>query len=127
MPKSKNDIVTLALRQIGVAAVDEAPTADEYQYAGDILDGEFARMKVSEGFTWTWTIDEVPDALYEPLSRYLASKLTTYGVPLPSSAQAMAKIREYSLPNDVEDRSDDDEDGVLSESEELVALRATFY
>ena len=127
MAKTKIDIVNLALRLIGVVAVDEAAQADDMKVWGDVLDAEFARVQVSEGFTWTFTTDTVPDALYEPFSRYLASFMTSYSRPLPSRRAAMAAIREHQLLDDRVDRSDANEDGTLSAAEEAVADRATYY
>lgn len=127
MPKTKNDIVSLALRTIGVLSSDEEASADDFAYAGDILDAEFARVKVTEGFTWAWDIETVPDALYEPLARYLASFLFSFERPLPNRRDAMAAIREHEYLDDRVDRADDDEDGTLSAEEQKVAEKSAFY
>lgn len=127
MSKTKSDIVNLALRQIGVVAVDEPAQADDIKVWGDVLDAEFARIQVTEDFTWTFTTDTVPDALYEPFSRYLASFMTMYNRPLPARRAAMADIRAHELPDDRTDRADANTDGTLSAAETAVADRATFY
>ncbi len=127
MAKTKIDIVTLALREIGVVSMDEAAQADDMQVWGDVLDAEFARIQVTEGFTWTFTTDTVPDALYVPFAWYLASFMTMYGRALPDRRRAMAAIREHEHLDDRTDRADADADGTLSTAEQAVADRAAFY
>lgn len=127
MTKTAIDIVTLALRNIGVTAVDEEPQAEEYAYALPIYQAEFARLREDQGFDWAWTHDTVPDDLFVPMAMFAASTLTAFGRPLPSQARAIGMLRSYSFPDDRPDPADLDDDGIVTDEERAAYGRAVYY
>lgn len=128
MPKTSLDIITQALRLIGVVDVGEVPPADYHAHAKPLLESEFANVKEIQGFAWAWTIETVPDELFAAFAEMLASLIApTYGVGGPSYARAVFKMRAYSFPNDVENSQDTDGDGTVSASEEQASKRAAFF
>ena len=64
--KTLNDVVTRALRRAGITAHDDAPTADQFQVATDILEGIIAETAVP------FTSATIPDISFLPLSNWLA-------------------------------------------------------
>lgn len=125
---TRADVITLALRQIGVVAADETPSAPDADYAGDVLDGLFAELKAVHGFTWSWTLEATPQTHALPLALALGAEIgNTYGVATTSKASAIGRLRALSFPDDREDRRDTDEDGVISDAEKDAGMRAVFY
>ena len=127
MVKTTNDIVTHALRKIGVLAIDEVASGTDFGHARDTYHAEFARVKADQGFAWTFTYDTVPDDLLVPMSEFLASTLTDYGRPVPNHARAIAQLRAYSFPDDRPDPADYDEDGTVTAAEQDASDRAAYY
>lgn len=122
------EICTRALRLIQVLAADEAAEASDYDIARDALQAEFALLKQNQGFAWTWTLDTAPDALLLPLAEVTASLIAPiYGVPGPSYARAVGRLRAYSFPDDRADRRDLDEDGAVSTAEIEADKKARYF
>jgi hypothetical protein len=49
--KTRLDVVTRSLRRLGVAAHDEAPTADQIESVGAVYDALLAEILVNAGLT----------------------------------------------------------------------------
>lgn len=84
--KTRNDLVTRALRQAGIVAMDETPTASEAQNASDVLDSILAET----GYAVSG--DAIPDAAFVPLANWL-SKEVAPGFSMPDGERARAKMR----------------------------------
>lgn len=128
---TRADIIRLAMRRLGVLSADEALTADHESYVGDILDGMFATLKNVQGFTFTWALDATPDEAYLPMGYLLATEPAVYEhfavTPREPQSRALIRLRAYAFPNDIDDRRDVDDDGVISEAEEAEGKRAAYY
>lgn len=128
MARTKLELITYTLRAIGVTAVDEAPDASEYAYASDIVDQEFARIKAEQGFTWTWTIDEIPDAAFVPLAAVMAGSIASaFARPSPPQSRGIMALRAWSFPDDRDDPADTDDSGTVSTEEADAYDRAAYY
>lgn len=129
MTKLKSEVVAEAHRRINVLSVDEDVSADQSTYGESAADSLFAELNAEpHNMGFTWTMDTVPEAVFRPLSWLLAVDLAThYVVPSESRAQAMGRVRAYAFPNNIEDRRDVDEDGLISEDEADAGLRALYY
>lgn len=105
---TRSDVVRRAFRRLGLAAEDEALTADQMRYAGDELDVLFAEMNTVEGFAFTWTLDDIPEGAVPGLADILAEEIAPhYSVsPTMTRARAIMRLRAWALPDD---RDEDDE------------------
>lgn len=84
--KTRNDLVTRALRQASVVAMDEVPTASEYQNASDVMDGILT--EIGQPFTG----DTIPDAAFVALANWLAKEVAP-GFGMTDQERARAKLR----------------------------------
>lgn len=126
MSKTQTETVALAFKHLGINATGETASADESNYATDVLDGVVGELATVHGITVTFPID---DDLYLPLSHLLAVEISPhYELPPPvSRANAVARIRAVEITNDAEDRRDTNNDTIISEAEENAGDRALFY
>lgn len=128
MPKTSRDICARALRSIGVLALGEDMVASDFEDAQRVLQGCLDELTGVQGATIAWTIETVPDAAFLPMSNMLAATVApTYTKQGPNRTRAIGQLRAILFPNDIEDRRDMDDDGLISEAEELAGKRAEFY
>ena len=129
MPKTKLDCVNMALRRLNVLSSDEAPTADQFAFCGDVLDGLFAELNATQGFGWTWTTETVPDSHFLALSYLLSVDVAAHFLVQPPDGRAamVARLRALSFPNDLPTRADLDDDGTVTDTEADVDLAAQYY
>lgn len=66
------EIVRMALRRLGVLAVDETPDADTFAYADGLLDGMYARLQAEAPVPFS--LFDIPDAVAQPLAAWLAAE-----------------------------------------------------
>lgn len=99
------EIITSALRMIGVAPHDDAPTADMTALAGGFLDTIYAEITAQfwtdeEGtVTAAWTLANVPAQAAIPLAQVLASDVApSFGVQAPPRqwARLAQTLRSYA-------------------------------
>lgn len=124
---TKADIMRMAHRHIRVLSADEALSADQEQYAEDVLDSLWAEVQadgVSAG-----SVDAPSDALVLPMSHLLAAEIAPhYNRPSPlSRSRALARVRAALIVDDREDWRDADDDGAVSDDEALAGTRAAYY
>lgn len=99
MPKTRLDVIARAHRVLGVLAVDEAPTADMVDYAGDTLDTLLEELTYSQNVFID--ADDVDDAAFVPLADLLASEISLhYGVNGPLRSRAITRLRAYMIQDD---------------------------
>lgn len=128
MSKSKREIVALALRHVGVLASDEQPSADQYDYAGDVLDAVFAEENAVQGWGFTWDTDTVPDGAAMGLSQLLAAEIAPhYMVPGPPRSRGIARLRAFAFPDDRADPADLDDDGTVTDAERTAADYGAYF
>ncbi len=127
MPKNREQIVELALRELRLLSVDENADSDQIVYVGDKADLAYAEFLAGH-LAVTWTLDEVPDSVAGPFSMLVASDVAAhYNVPSPSRSRALGRIMTVLRPDDREDSRDLDGDGTISDDEADAAARAAFY
>ena len=128
MTKTSLDITARALQLLGVVSVEERAVAEDEKYARDALVDLFAEVKATQGFTWTWTIEQTPDGYFLPMSKLLASEIAPHWSKTgPSRSAAIGILRAMSFPDDREDRADIDSDGTVSTDETAADKRGAFY
>jgi hypothetical protein len=129
MPKTRDEVVTLAHRSLGVLAVDEVLTADQITFGGDVLVGLIDEIDATQGLSLSFDADSVPEAMYLPVAYLLAVELAPhYSIPPAySRAAQIGKIRAYELSDDRDDRRDIDDNGTVSDAEAYVDGQAAFY
>ena len=96
--KTLNDVVTRALRRAGITAHDDAPTADQFQVATDILEGIIEETAVP------FTSATIPDISFLPLSNWLARELSP-DFEMSDQGRAREKLRLMATVY-VDDRTD---------------------
>lgn len=119
MAKTRLDVITRALRSVGVVAHDETPDSGIAAEAGSVLDALFAEIETAKAVAWDLTT--VPDEAFIPLANLLAAEIaptfqvgTVFSRPV-SWMRLMSVIR----PNDMEDARDIDESGTVDTSEAM--------
>lgn len=129
MPKTKTDILTMALQHLGVVGAGEVPTALDYETTGNALDAVLDYLTNEHGLTMPADIDATGDALALRLSRVVAAEVApSYEVASPLSlARAISGVRSYLISDDREDHRDLDDDGTISDDEVQAGLRALYY
>lgn len=122
------DVINMALRRIKVLSADEPADADQVRFCGDVLDAMFAEANDVHEMAFTWGLDAVPSAAFLPLSYLLAVEVAPhYNQAAEPRSRAMGRLRAYAFRNDIEDRRDTDDDGVISEAEADAGKRAAYY
>lgn len=124
------EVITEALRRIGVVAEDEPASASQEAATGRVLDSLFAQLQEPpHSMAFTWTLATVPDAAFLPLSWLLSVAVAAQnGVPAPEPwAAALMRLRAYHFPNDLPLHGDIDDDGTVTDAEAEAAKRAAYY
>ena len=130
MTKSRTDVLERAFRRLHILSIDEDLTTEMSADAFEMLDALYEELQAEpHAMGFTWTLDEIPDAVYMPLAFLLAVRLAPqYMVPEPEpESRAFARVRGFAFTDDRDDRRDTDDDGVISEAEEQGGLEAQFY
>lgn len=102
------DVITKALRDIGVLAIDEAPEANDEASVGDVFDAIYAELS-NEAITFSSSF--IPADLFIGLSQMVAADAAPmYGRQAPVS-RARAKLRMNAVmnPDNRASRSDEAE------------------
>lgn len=101
------DVITQALRMLGVVAADEAATADQEAFCRVTLEALVAEFQ--EFHMVAWTTDDVPAKSFQPLALLLAADVApSYMVPAPAS-RGNAKLRLLATVNPDDREPDPDE------------------
>lgn len=96
--KTRRDVVELAFRRLGIKAEGEALSADQAQYAGDVLESLHAELSVHCPVTW-WP-DQIGDAEAVALANLLATEIgPSYDVPTEPRARAFARLLAVMRPD----------------------------
>lgn len=127
MPKNREQIVELALRELRLLSVDENADPDQIVHVGDKADLVIAEFLAGHEAV-AWTIETVPDAVAGPLSMLVAADVAAhYNRPAPSRSRALGRIMNALRVNDIADNRDTDKDGTISDDEAAAAARAAYY
>lgn len=124
---TRADVIERAFRILGIAADDEALTADQINNGGDVLDSLFAEL--NNEFTISWALSATPTVSFQPLAMLLAVELAfEYNRPKPTTRglawrRFMATVRSDNR----EDFRDLDDSGTISDEEADAGLRAAYY
>lgn len=128
MPKTKNEVITRAMRHIRVLGANETADADMVATAGDVLDALFAEFQQTQGVTFSWALDATPDGAFLPLAYLLGAEIAPdYNRPAQSRSRAIGRLRAFAIDDDRPDSRDLDEDGTISDAEIDAAARAAYY
>lgn len=129
MTRTARDIVDTALKRIRVLGIGENVSDEDYASAREVLDVVFAEISAIEGLSLDWDLETIPDEISRNLAWYLAALLANdfHKTPPETVALAWVRLRACLLPNDVVNRHDADNDGVMSESEIETRSKAVFY
>ena len=94
------DVITSALRRLGIVAVDEPVQAHDEVYARGVLEAVFDEAKAAQGLKLTFGLDDIPHQFVEPLALLLAHELApTYSKPpLVMRSTALVRLRALSWP-----------------------------
>lgn len=85
------DVITRAMRRLGIVADDEVLTADQMANAGDVLDSLF--VEAGREAPMPFDLNNTPSESYAALANYLAAEMAAeYGVTAPDTP-ARAKLR----------------------------------
>lgn len=101
MSKTSSEVCTEALRLLGVVAVDEPPSADDYARAKDHMDDIFSTLTDTYALALDWTVETVPDGAFLPFARAIAGSIASaYGrEQTAASAAAMINPRRTLYQN----------------------------
>ena len=100
------DVITHALRLLGVVASDEAATADQEAFCRVTLDAITAEFQ--EYHLLPWSTDNVPARSSQPLALLLAADAAPSYLVAPPMSRGMAKLRLLATVNP-DDREPDSE------------------
>jgi hypothetical protein len=100
MAKTRDQIITRALRKLGVTAEDEAPSAAMLANSGEALDSVLAEVRAASlvGFTTSFP-DEVANPLSDLLAAELAAEYKPAQAPYPR-AVAWQRLMALVRPDD---------------------------
>lgn len=124
---TRADVITRALRRLGVVAKDDAPDADDEALAGEVLDALF--VEVQETQAVTWALSAVPDEAFLPLANLLACDVAPdFSVAAPTPrAVALRRLLAVIRPDNRADPRDLDNNGTIDAEETAAGERARFY
>lgn len=88
---TKNDVITKALRILRVLSREEAPVADDAEYAGDVLDSILA--EVGQDAPLPFNVEDTPSASFFPLANYLAAQIAPHFTVAAPDSPEKAKLR----------------------------------
>lgn len=117
---TRQEVITRALRRLGVVAEDENPGPDANAQAGAVLDSIFA--EVGQSVTVTWTLATVPDYALVPLANLLAAELageypTSEARMLAPRSVAWMRLMGLVRADNRTDPRDIDESGTVDDDE----------
>lgn len=98
--KTRLDVLTLALRRVGVVAHDEQMTADQEAVARSVYDATLAEIIADLGDYMDG--DAVPEKVFVQLANLMSVDLAAYfGLPAPQSrGSAVLRLRAALMPDD---------------------------
>jgi hypothetical protein len=122
-----NDVITLALRRIGVVAEGEPPNADQIAAGREVLDSIVAEFASEAPIGWT--VAAVPVVSYVPLANLLSVELAAhYARPVADTrARAWRRFAATVRQDNRPDPRDFDDDGIISDEEADAGARAAYY
>jgi hypothetical protein len=129
MPKTTLDVVTAAMRRIGVVAVDEAADPSTYAVATETFEALYAELP-DEGFTTLTDANAVPDKAFNAIVQMSAKDIAPlFGVAAPQNdwREGLRRLRRMYMPDDRTDVSDLNSDGTISAEEAQDDLEAQFF
>lgn len=103
--RTREDIITTALRRIGVTAHDDDPTADQALIAGEALDSIYDEVNAEAAISWTLAAG-VPEISANSLINLLGVEVAqTFSLPQSQSrgrafGRLLATIRPDDRPAD---------------------------
>lgn len=124
---TRADILRLAHRRLAILAADEALSADQEAYSGDVLDLLVSEIADAQGITVSASAPD--DGYVLALASLLAVDIAPHylvAAPEPRS-RAMMRLRAAVISDDRDDRRDVDDDGTISDAEADAGRRAAFY
>lgn len=129
MTKTSLEITHQALRVLAVLAKDEVVHGEDATFCKDVLEAGLDELSLSQGFSFDWTVETVPDTYFTPLSHFLAARVAPhYLVAAPvTESRAVMMMRALHFQDDRSEDFDADGDGVLSDDEAAAEKRAAFY
>lgn len=90
---TRNDIITAAMRRLGIVAADETITADQSAYGGDVLEGLIAEIGDEAGAALTWDLDTAPAKSGRLLANLLAVEIAPQYSVAPPEPRGIAWLR----------------------------------
>ncbi len=94
---SQADIATRALRELGVVASDEAPSAEDLEHAAETISGLFLTM-AAEGIAIVGgSSSAVPEGYLIPLGQYFAKHLAASFGAVSDKTELIGKQAEMTL------------------------------
>lgn len=120
---TRNDIIAMAHRLLGVLSVDETPTADQDAFAGAVLDSIYVELISSQGLPISWPLSETPQKALMGLSQVLASDIAPhYSRPFMPRSVGMGRLRAALISDDRIGASDYADGFVISQGNTSPAL-----
>lgn len=120
---TKNDVIAMAHRLIGVLSADEVPTADQDEYAGDVLDGIYDELISSQGLVLSWPLSETPRKALMGLAEVLASDIAPhYALSYKTRSAGLMRLRSALISDDRPGYSDYADAFVISQGQTSPAL-----
>ena len=98
---TRNDIISMAHRLLGVQSADENITADQESFGGAVLDAIYAELPTAHGLPIAWDLDSTPQRAFMGLSQVLASDLAQhYGQPYGPRSSGIMRLRAALISDD---------------------------
>lgn len=113
------DVVRRAFQRLGVVAIDETTQPHDDEFARGVLTELFSELPVSEGMTFAFTLDTIPESHGGALALVLAAEIAAaYGLapPVPR-ATAMVRLRAVNRPQQLQDMN---EDGTIDDADQYL-------
>ncbi len=101
--KTRQDVISRALRRIRVLAMDEAATAEQEDVAGEALTSLGVELELTHGIIMP-DLDNVPEDTFLPLAYVLAAEIAPdFARPAPEAkGTAITRLRSVTNPDDRE-------------------------
>lgn len=124
---NKRDVITQALRRIGVLSADESPSASQWDHAEATLDAVFAEFSSVQG-SISWALDATPNAALIPLADILAAEIAPhFDVAGPNRSRAVLRLRAALMPDNRPDPRDYDGDDSVTADEADTFAAGKYY
>lgn len=125
---TRNDVIALAHRNIGVLSADEVPTAEQNSFAGGILDAIYEELISAQGIPIAWTLDYTPNKALVGLAQTLSSDIAGhYGVQYLPRSRGIARLRAALVSDDRFVSNDFGDAFVISQGEVSPSLVYRLY